>query len=59
MAPTVQVVSIAQSSVTFKQVDYGLGYPISGESPHDLLKFEQVSLEPQRHCSLIPMVSPV
>ena len=40
----IQIASIAQSSVTFKQVDYGLGYPISMESPHDLTKFEQVSL---------------
>jgi hypothetical protein len=50
-----QVVSIAQSSVTFKQVDYGLGYPISMVSPHDLLKFEQVSLQWERHCSLMLM----
>ena len=48
---TAQVVSIAQSSVTFKQVDYGLGYPISTESAHDLLKFEKVSLDWQTQYS--------
>ena len=49
-----QVVSIAQSSVTFKQVDYGLGYPISTESAHDLLQFEKVSLDWQTHYSIRP-----
>lgn len=49
MAQFVQVVSIAQSSVTFKQVDYGLGYPISMESSHQLLKFEQVSRKGRRY----------
>jgi hypothetical protein len=38
-----QVVSIAQSSITFAQVDYGLGYPISMQTPHQLAKFEQAS----------------
>lgn len=54
---TAQVVSIAQSSVTFKQVDYGLGYPISTESAHDLLKFEKVSLDWQTQYSFWPVLT--
>ncbi len=50
-APIIQIVSVAQSAVTFKEVSYGLGYPITKESPHDLLKFEQVRYACRRYRS--------